>query len=77
MTKTQAFAMTGLAGTQALAAALGVTRSAVWQWPDPLTFRQANEVMGLAVRLGRLRLSAEDAAMVQESIDSQHSKAAA
>jgi UTP--glucose-1-phosphate uridylyltransferase len=77
MTKTQAFSITGLAGTQALAASLGVTRSAVSQWPDPLTYRQTNEVLGLAVRLGRLRVHAQDQPMVHEAIEPMQTEAAA
>lgn len=37
-----------------LAEALGITRSAVTQWPDELTVRQADMVRGAALRLGKL-----------------------
>jgi hypothetical protein len=77
MTKEQAFRITGLSTTQALATAIGVTRAAVWQWPDPLTYRQTNEVLGLAVRLGRLRVHAQDHPMVHEAIEPMQTEAAA
>jgi UTP--glucose-1-phosphate uridylyltransferase len=51
MTKHQAKALFG--GTDAkLADALGLTRSAVTQWRDPLTQEQIDRVTGAAVRLG-------------------------
>jgi transcriptional regulator with XRE-family HTH domain len=53
MTKREAIQMFG--GTQRkLAAALGVTESAVSQWPSELTVRQVDLVVGAAYRLGRL-----------------------
>lgn len=38
----------------ALARALGLTKQAVNQWPDELTIRQQNEVVGAAIRLGKI-----------------------
>lgn len=35
-----------------MAEALGLTKGAVSQWPDKLTDRQMNEVIGAAVRMG-------------------------
>ncbi len=35
-----------------LAAALGISPQAVFQWPETLTPRQANEVLGAAIRSG-------------------------
>jgi UTP--glucose-1-phosphate uridylyltransferase len=53
MTKTEATELFG--GTQsALAAALGVSRSAISQWPEQLSRMQADRVLGAAARLGRL-----------------------
>ena len=49
-TKTQAAAIFGSA-TQ-LAETLGITKGAVSQWPEILTQRQQDEVMGAAIRLG-------------------------
>ena len=39
----------------ALAEACGVSKSAVSQWPDVLTDRLANEVVGAAIRTGRIQ----------------------
>ena len=51
MTKQQAKALFG--GTdEKLAKALGITRSAVTQWRDPLTQEQIDRVVGAAVRMG-------------------------
>lgn len=53
MTKQEAKSIFG--GTQrALAAAVGLGESAVSQWPEVLTQRQADLVRGAAVRLGVL-----------------------
>ena len=53
MTKHEATKIFG--GTQsALAAALGVSRSAISQWPEQLSQRQADMVLGAALRLGLL-----------------------
>jgi UTP--glucose-1-phosphate uridylyltransferase len=40
-----------------LADALGITRSAVSQWPDVLTTEQQDRVVGAAVRLGVIKLA--------------------
>jgi len=51
MTKQEATKLFG--GTQrAMATALGVTESAVSQWPAVLSSRQADMVLGAAYRLG-------------------------
>lgn len=53
MNKREAIQLFG--GTQRkLAAALGVTESAISQWPADLTNRQTDLVVGAAYRLGRL-----------------------
>ena len=49
-TKTQAAALFGT--YTKLADTLGVTKGAISQWPEKLTVRQQNEVMGAAVRAG-------------------------
>mgnify|MGYP001412328712 FL=1 len=35
-----------------LARSIGITRGAVWLWPETLTIRQQDEVIGAAIRLG-------------------------
>lgn len=51
MTKEEAIRLHG--GTQRrLSQALGLSESAVSQWPDELTERQEDRVLGAAVRLG-------------------------
>jgi predicted transcriptional regulator len=35
-----------------LASAIGVTRHAIYQWPDELSQRTSDEVVGAAMRLG-------------------------
>jgi hypothetical protein len=52
MTKTQAISIFGNR-QQDLADAVGVTRSAVAQWPEELPPRQIDIVVGAAVRLGK------------------------
>jgi transcriptional regulator with XRE-family HTH domain len=53
MNKREAIQLFG--GTQRkLASALGVTESAISQWPHELTSRQCDLVIGAAYRLGRL-----------------------
>jgi DNA-binding transcriptional regulator YdaS (Cro superfamily) len=80
MDKKSAYELCAVAGAQGMAEALGITRSAVAQWPDPLRPRQVHEVLGAAVRLGRLRLAPEDAARVaaalEQSAPPEHSAAA-
>lgn len=48
MTKTQALAIFGT--TRSLADALGITRSAVSQWPEDLPPRLVDEIVGAALR---------------------------
>ena len=56
MTKHEAISLFG--GRQVdLARAVGVTRSAVAQWPAELTQEQEDRVNGAALRLGLLRLA--------------------
>lgn len=46
--------------------ALGISKSAVSQWPDILTQRQINEVVGAAIRAGKINpceLDMENAAV--------------
>lgn len=51
MTKTEAKSLFG--GTDAaLARAVGLTRSAISQWPEELEQREIDRVVGAAVRLG-------------------------
>jgi transcriptional regulator with XRE-family HTH domain len=52
MTKTEAISIFGTR-QQDLADAVGVTRSAVAQWPESLPQRQIDIVVGAAVRLGK------------------------
>lgn len=37
-----------------LARSIGITRGAVWLWPETLTIRQQDEVIGAAIRLGKI-----------------------
>lgn len=59
MTKSDAIAMFGTTVT-ALAAAVGVTRSAVSQWPEELRQDQIDRVIGAAVRLRKLVVKDKD-----------------
>lgn len=52
MKKQSAIALFGT-GT-ALAHALGITKSAVSQWPEELPQRIADEIHGAAIRLGKI-----------------------
>lgn len=52
-TKTQAIELFG--SRKALYTELGITAGALTQWPEELTFRQINQVLGAAYRTGRLR----------------------
>ena len=54
MTKSDAIRIFGSTVTE-MAAAIGVTRSAVSQWPEQLTQPQIDRVVGAAVRLGKWR----------------------
>lgn len=38
-----------------LAAALGITRHAIYQWPDKLKQEQVDRVTGAAMRLGKIK----------------------
>jgi len=51
-TKKQAIALFG--DVYKLADAVGVTRQAIHFWPDRLTERQKNELLGLAIRSGKI-----------------------
>lgn len=53
MKKDEAIAIFG--STRAMADALGVTRQAIYQWPDVLPQDQEDRVTGAAVRLGKLK----------------------
>jgi predicted nucleic acid-binding Zn ribbon protein len=53
MTKTQAIQLFG-GRFRHLAGALNISVSAVSQWPEELTQRQTDLVLGAAVRLGKL-----------------------
>lgn len=44
-------------GIPALALALGITRHAIYQWPDDLRQEQQDRVIGAAIRLGLYRIS--------------------
>ena len=58
MRKSQAKQVFG--GTLAeMADALGVTASAISQWPEELSLEQTDRVTGAAVRLGRYRVLRE------------------
>ena len=63
MTKNEAADLFG--NKTRLAAAVGVTKSAISQWPDVLTQEQRDRVVGAAVRLGKplagIRIDAEPA----------------
>ena len=50
MTKAQAIKLFG--HRKELQDALGITRQALDQWPDKLTTKQADWVIGAAIRLG-------------------------
>lgn len=50
MTKKDAVGMFGSGA--ALGRALGVSKAAIWQWPDELSQKQTDMVVGAAIRLG-------------------------
>jgi len=58
-TKKQAIALFG--DIYKLADAIGVTRQAIHFWPDRLTERQKNEVLGLAIRSGKIACQTDQA----------------
>jgi len=51
MTKTQAAAIFG--NQTKLGEAIGISRAAISQWPDKLTQKQVDRVIGAAIRLGK------------------------
>lgn len=53
MTKSEAIQL--FTSVPALAHALGISRQAIYKWPDPLPQEQADRVIGAAIRTGRLR----------------------
>lgn len=58
LSKQQAVALFG-GQTKGLAAALGVTSSAISQWPDVLRPEQVDRVLGAAIRLGVVKCLAD------------------
>ena len=38
----------------AMAAALGITKNAIYMWPDPLPQHHIDRVVGAAIRLGKI-----------------------
>ena len=63
MTKSQAIKLFG--GATALAKALGIRRQSVYQWPDTLNQRTADEIRGAALRL-KLQTQAEVERLILE-----------
>lgn len=51
MTKKEAVEIFGSGA--ALGRALGISRAAIWQWPDQLDQKQTDMVVGAAIRLGK------------------------
>ncbi|OWT68066.1 MULTISPECIES: Cro/CI family transcriptional regulator [unclassified Achromobacter] len=62
MTKQEAIAKFG--NGAALARALGITRSAISQWPDVLDQTRTDLVNGAAMRLGKIKVRRKRAARV-------------
>jgi hypothetical protein len=58
MTKTEAVNLFGSVG--ALADALGVTRQAIYQWDEDLPDERRDRVVGAAVRLGLMHITAPE-----------------
>lgn len=52
MTKDQAVEL--FSSVKALADAMGITPAAIYQWPEQLSSRQADEILGAALRIGRI-----------------------
>lgn len=59
MTKTEAIALFG-SRQQDLADAIGLSRTAITQWPERLRQDQIDRVIGAAMRLGRLPCQAQN-----------------
>lgn len=57
MTKAEAIALFG--SPKELGEALGISRHAIYQWPDDLEQHHVDRVTGAAMRLGKLPSSAE------------------
>jgi len=57
MKKTTAINFFG--STKKLADALGISRHAIYQWPEDLPQRTADEVVGAAIRTGRISVDSE------------------
>lgn len=53
MTMTKKEAMEVFGSGAALGRALGISRAAIWQWPDQLDQKQTDMVVGAAIRLGK------------------------
>ena len=54
--KTKSEAREQFGSYTAMARALGISNQAVYMWPEQLSQRQADELMGAAVRLGKVTL---------------------
>jgi len=53
--RTKSAAITLWGDKYALAAAIGVTRQAIDQWPQKLTERKINEILGASIRAGLIK----------------------
>ena len=53
MTKSEAIHL--FVSVSELASALGISRQAVYKWPDPLPQEQADRIIGAAIRTGRMK----------------------
>lgn len=76
MTKKEAIALFGSTAAS-LAAALGITPSAVSQWNDVLRQDQEDRVIGAAVRLGKLSAAEAPADGCHELSDGEPERVAA
>lgn len=56
MTKTEAIKLCGAATSADFARLLGMTRQAIDHWPDELPQNYIDRVVGLAVRLGKIKV---------------------
>lgn len=52
---TKAHAITIFGSIPKLAASIGITRQAIYQWPDILDQRLTDEINGAALRLGLIK----------------------